>query len=278
MDSFSLDNAHSKELLRAEAHIWSHIFSFHNSMALKCAIELGIPDAIHKHGKPITLAELATVLAIHPAKAPALHRLMRFLVYSNFFSRKSLENGEPVFDLTVNSRILLKDNPLTLAPLALYTLDPVLIESASHLSSWFGNASDSPFRFVHKRSFWEYVLEEDSFSQQFNQAMACGTQFDTSLLMKDDGFMGAFKGLESLVDVGGGDGTMGKAIAEAYPQMKCTVLDLPHVVQGLKASNCPNLTYLGGDMFEAIPPAQLILLKVRGFMFKHLRIMYYTIL
>lgn len=72
---------------------------------------------------------------------------------------------------------------------------------------------------------------------------------------------GVFDGLESLVDVGGGTGTVAKAIAGAFPDMECTVLDQPHVVASLQGTN--NLKFVGGDMFESVPPANAILLKVR---------------
>ncbi|WVY90630.1 hypothetical protein V8G54_036144 [Vigna mungo] len=52
---------------------------------------------------------------------------------------------------------------------------------------------------------------------------------------------------------------MGKAIAESFPQLECIVFDLPRVVSGLQGSE--NLKYVGGDMFEAIPPADAILFK-----------------
>ncbi|KAL1561676.1 Xanthohumol 4-O-methyltransferase [Salvia divinorum] len=55
----------SQDLLEAQAHVWNHIFSYINSMALRSALELGIPDAIHKHGKPITLSQLAGALCIN---------------------------------------------------------------------------------------------------------------------------------------------------------------------------------------------------------------------
>ena len=41
------------------------------------------------------------------------------------------------------------------------------------------------------------------------------------------------------------------------------MFDLPHVVSGLQGSE--NLKFVGGDMFEAIPPADAILLKVKQF-------------
>ena len=69
-----------------------------------------------------------------------------------------------------------------------------------------------------------------------------------------------FEGLESLVDVGGGTGTVAKAIADVFPDIECAVFDIPYVVAELQGSE--NLKYLGGDMFEEVPPADAVLLKV----------------
>lgn len=69
-----------------------------------------------------------------------------------------------------------------------------------------------------------------------------------------------FEGLKSLVDIGGGTGTMAKSIADMFPQINCIVLDLPHVIEGCEGSK--NLSYVGGDMFKFIPSADAILLKV----------------
>ena len=69
-----------------------------------------------------------------------------------------------------------------------------------------------------------------------------------------------FEGLESLVDVGGGTVTVAKAIADVFPDIECTVFDIPYVVAELQGSE--NLKYLGGDMFEEVPPADAVLLKV----------------
>lgn len=71
-------------------------------------------------------------------------------------------------------------------------------------------------------------------------------------------------GLESLVDVRGGIETAANAIANEFPNLKCTVLDLAQVVADLQGTE--NLIYLGGNMFEAIPPADGVLLKVNLFL------------
>ncbi|KAL0456507.1 UNVERIFIED_CONTAM: Trans-resveratrol di-O-methyltransferase [Sesamum latifolium] len=69
-----------------------------------------------------------------------------------------------------------------------------------------------------------------------------------------------FEGLNSLVDVGGGTGTLAKAIAEAFPQIHCTVLELAPVIVGLEGTR--NLKYVEGDMFKYIPPSDAVLLKL----------------
>ncbi|MCL7049981.1 hypothetical protein MKW94_013073 [Papaver nudicaule] len=48
-------------------------------------------------------------------------------------------------------------------------------------------------------------------------------------------------------------------IAKAYPEIKCLVFDLPHVVAA--APEIAGLEMVGGDMFEFIPPADALLLK-----------------
>ena len=79
-----------------------------------------------------------------------------------------------------------------------------------------------------------------------------------NLVVKD--YKPIFRGLGSLVDVGGGIGTEARIISKAFPHMKCTVFDPPHVVANLPDSK--NLKFVGGDMFQYIPLADAILLKV----------------
>ncbi|XP_034702015.1 trans-resveratrol di-O-methyltransferase-like [Vitis riparia] len=249
----------STELLHAHAHVWNHIFNFINSMSLKCAIELGIPDIIHNHGKPMTLSELVAELPVNPEKTKCVYRLMRLLVQSGFFSRKRVQESgqEEGYVLTLASRLLLKDDPLSARPFLLAMLDPVLITPWQYVSAWFQNDDPTPFDTAHGRTFWDYAGHEPKLNNFFNEAMASDARLVTSVLIKD--CKGIFVGLNSLVDVGGGTGTVARAIANAFPHLNCTVLDLPHVVAGLEGSK--NLNYLAGDMFEAIPPADAILLK-----------------
>ncbi|RDX60421.1 putative O-methyltransferase 3, partial [Mucuna pruriens] len=69
-----------------------------------------------------------------------------------------------------------------------------------------------------------------------------------------------FEGLNSVVDVGGGKGAVGRIVSESLPNLQWTVLDLPHVVQNLPHS--ANLKFVGGDMFQSIPPTDAVFLKL----------------
>ena len=60
--------------------------------------------------------------------------------------------------------------------------------------------------------------------------------------------------------------TTAKIICEAFPKLKCVVFDLPKVVANLSGSN--SLSYVGGDMFVSIPPADAVLLKVHTYMMR----------
>jgi len=137
-------------------------------------------------------------------------------------------------------------------------LDPILTKPWHFVSTWLKNDDPTPFDTAHGRTFWDYGGHEPMLNHFFNDAMASDARLVTRVLINE--CKEVFEGLGSLVDVGGGTGTVAKSIAEAFPHLDCTVFDLPHVVADLQGSE--NLKYVGGDMFEAIPPADGIVLKV----------------
>ncbi|XP_019266036.1 PREDICTED: trans-resveratrol di-O-methyltransferase-like [Nicotiana attenuata] len=252
----------TREILSAQAHIANHVFNYINSMSLKCAIQLEIPDIIHNHGKPMTLSNLVNALPINKAKGQdCIYRLMRILIHSGFFMQTKIneteEEEEEGYLLTPNSRLLLKNEPLSLVPFVLAQLDPILMDPFQSLSKWLQNDDSTPFATAHGKPLFEYAGDEPKLNYLFNEAMASDARLMISVVIKNGS--GIFDGLKSLVDVGGGIGTVAKAISNAFPEVKCTVFDLPHVVEGLDGSN--NLSYVGGDMFKSVPSADAILLK-----------------
>lgn len=258
--------ASESEILQAQAHIWNHLFNFINSMSLKCAIQLSIPDIIHNHGKPMTLSELTDSLKINNSKTPCVFRLMRILTHSGFFQKIAEDGEEERYILTPASKLLLKNNPLSVSPFLLSMLDPILVSPWHMLSDWFKNNDPTPFSTFHGKGFWELAGQEQGLNHFFNEGMASDARFVSRLVLGK--CKEVFLGLNTLVDVGGGTGTMAKAIADAFPQLNCIVLDLPHVVQGLEGTK--NLSYVGEDVFEYIPPTDAVLLKVSFFITCHI--------
>ncbi|XP_019193592.1 PREDICTED: trans-resveratrol di-O-methyltransferase-like [Ipomoea nil] len=244
------------EILLDQTHIWNQIFHFINSASLKCAVELGIPDIIHSHGRPITLQQLVDALHINKAKAHHLGRLMRVLTRSGFFLDAKITDGNG-YALARPSFLLLKDHPFSLAPFVLGAVCTIFTGPWHGVSEWFHNDDPTPHVTAHGRTFWDLASQDSEINHYTNQAMAGDALLFMTLIRKY--CRGVFEGLDSLVDVGGGTGMVARAIADEFPNMKCTVLDLPHVVAGLEGTK--NLAYVAGNMFQAIPPAQAVFLK-----------------
>lgn len=56
------------KFLQAYTQIDDNSLRFIHSMSLKCAIDLSIPDIIHKYGQPMPLSQLIASIPIHPLK------------------------------------------------------------------------------------------------------------------------------------------------------------------------------------------------------------------
>ncbi|XP_021294631.1 probable O-methyltransferase 3 [Herrania umbratica] len=249
----------ASESFRAQAHLYKHIFNYIDSMSLKCAVQLGIPDIIHNHGRPITLSELVSALHIDPAKDSCIYRLMRLLVHSGFFATTKVDadQEEEAYVLTPFSKILLKDKINCLSPFVVAVLGPAMMTPWQFLGDWIQGTKQRPFESANGKAFWDYMDQDPEFKNHFHDAMESDSQM-MNLVVKD--CKPAFEGLSSLIDAGGGTGTVARVISEAYPQLKCTVFDLPHVVADLPASG--NLNFISGDLLQYIPPADAILLKL----------------
>ena len=230
-------------------------------MSLKCAVQLGIPDIIHNHGKPITLSELVSALRIDQTKTNCIYRLMRMLVHSGFFATTKVDKDQEKegYVLTPFSKILLKDKIDCLSPMVMTMVDPVVMTPWQCLGDWIQGTKQRPFESANGKSFWDYMDQDPEFKNLFHSAMESDSEF-MNLVVKE--CKPVFEGLSSLVDVGGGTGIVARVISEAYPQLKCTLFDLPHVVANLPATASGNLNFVGGDLFQYIPSADAILMKV----------------
>jgi O-methyltransferase domain/Dimerisation domain len=248
-------------LPQAQAEVWNLTFGFLKSMSLKCALELGIPDAISNNGQAMSLRQLHGALSLAPSKIPHLRRLMRSLTHFGFFVEKSVDVcNEPVYDLTAQSRLLIrKDESNNLLPFVRSHLDSILVKPSLYVGDWFMQEEKKvPFELAHDCTIWDLASQDPIINKMFNDAMMSSSCLFTNVIVKHGGDI--FEGVGSLVDVGGGRGALAEVIAKNFPHIKCTVLDLPHVIRC-----CPTdgrVQFVSGDMFNCIPPADVVLLKV----------------
>ncbi|MFT3840153.1 MAG: methyltransferase [Myxococcaceae bacterium] len=75
-----------------------------------------------------------------------------------------------------------------------------------------------------------------------------------------------FAKTKTVVDLGGANGTLVKAVLNAFPSCSGTLFDLPHVIgtaaQGLEAAGLKaRCEAIGGDFFQQVPQGEVFLLK-----------------
>uniref|UniRef100_M1AVK2 O-methyltransferase n=1 Tax=Solanum tuberosum TaxID=4113 RepID=M1AVK2_SOLTU len=221
----------TRQVLSGHAHILNLSLSFINTMSLKCAIQLGIPDIIHSHGRAMTLSDLVNTLSINKSRGQdCVYRLMRILIHAGLF----IEEEEEGYLLTPNSRLLLKDEPLSLVPLVYSGLDPNSMDPFHYLSQWFQNDdSCTPFASIYGKSLYEYAEKEPILNHLLNKGMASDARLVMSVLIQNGKGL-LFQGLKSL----------------------WTLRGHWNWLEGSK-----NLNFVGGDMFNSIPCADAVLLK-----------------
>lgn len=257
----------ASELIQAQAHLYHNILSFLKPMSIKWAIDLGIPDIIHNHGQPITLPELVSALQVPKAKAPCVHSLMRLLTHNNFFTVVKIDDnkkeGQEAYALSPASELLVKGTNHCLSSMVHLVTNPSLVALyGDYLGKWTCGEELTIYETaLGLGNCWDFVHQDPTHLKSFNEAMESDSHV-VRLALRD--CKSVFEGLGSLVDVGGGTGNTAKILCETFPMLKCTVLDLPQVVEGLTGND--NLSFVGGNMFKSIPQADAILLKVCNYM------------
>ncbi|KAI8553963.1 hypothetical protein RHMOL_Rhmol05G0058100 [Rhododendron molle] len=216
-------NREEEEEAQAHVDIWKYVFGFVDMAVVKCAIQLGIPDALEAHGGPAKLSDLSSVLRCSPS---ALHRVMRFLVH-----RKIFKEAPAGYLQTPLSRLLLKNGEKSLAALLLLESSPVMLAPWHGLSARVLANGSPAFESAHGEDIWSRRVSGPE----------------------------VFDRVESVVDVGGGDGTALRLLVEAFPSIRGINFDLPHVVS--VALDCAGVEHVGGDMFASVPKADAAYLK-----------------
>uniref|UniRef100_A0ACD5VC04 Uncharacterized protein n=1 Tax=Avena sativa TaxID=4498 RepID=A0ACD5VC04_AVESA len=253
------DMISTEGLLEAQLELYHHSMAYVKSAALRAAADLRIPDAIHRHGGVATLSDVATETGIHPTKYSHLRRLMHALTIFGIFSVE----GDARYKLTRVSRLLVEggEGSCTQSPSVRVLVDPLSLTALCSIAEWFTDERASAmtlFEVAHGCTRSEMTAKKGT-GGLFNAGMVADSRLVMETALQQHSSV--FQGVSSLVDAGGSHGAAAAAITKFLPHIKCTVLDLPHVVDGAPTAGGGNVQFVAGDVFEHIPPADAVLLK-----------------
>jgi ubiquinone/menaquinone biosynthesis C-methylase UbiE len=207
------------------------------------AAKLGIADLLCDG--PKSSDELAAAAGVHPG---ALYRVLRALAGIGIFHE--IEGRR--FDLTPMAEPLRSDIPGSVRAWAM------VCGEDWHVRMW-GDILYSvktglgAFPYAHGMGSFEYFQQHPEKGATFYQAMTNLTgQVSAAVLAAYD-----FSGFERIVDVGCGNGTFTTAILNAYPHLKSTLFDLPHVIDVARGvieaeGMSDRCDFVTGDFFESV--------------------------
>lgn len=220
------------------------ISGFWSARAVYIAAKLGLADLVQDG--PKTADELAVLTGTH---APSLYRVLRALAGAGWFE----EDASGRFRPTPLTAGLQTGAPGSLRSLAITEL------GEEHYPAWGDllfsvNTGKLAFDQVFGMPNWEFWASHPENAQTFNQAMSELTAvLEPVVLAACD-----FSGFNTIVDVGGGRGTLMASILRKYPTARGVVVDLPHVIElGRQHINeqglSPRCELVARDFFERVP-------------------------
>lgn len=214
------------------------------TQAVATAARLGIPDALASG--PKTPEDLAAKVGAHPG---ATGRLMRTLAGLGVFAPA----GGGRYGLTALSERLREDTPGSLKHMFIAETDGVHWRSWERVLDAVVTGEPRP-QAVFGAPAFDYYAQHPKEGEQFGRAMANVSGFASSAVLEAYDF----GGIRTILDVGGGNGSMALAVLSRYPEMRGIVADLPYMEAQAKeniraAGASDRCRFEPTDFFERVP-------------------------
>lgn len=219
------------------------ITSYWASMSINVAAQLKLADLVKE--TPKTADELAKATKTQPQ---ALYRLLRALSSVEIFR----EDEQGRFHLTPMAECLL-DMPGSQRAVA-------LMLGGEHFRSWgdllYSVQTGKPaFDHIYGKPIFDWLSENPDEARIFDAAMTGFHGPETQAMI--DAY--DYTGVKTLVDIGGGNGTVLSAVLRRHPTIKGVLYDLPGVIERAKknladAGLASRVQLISGSFFESIPP------------------------
>lgn len=229
--------------LAPEDVAWQLVTASWTTHAVRTMAVLGIADKLASG--PQSIDALAEATGTH---APTLARLVNVLVSLGLCSRV----GTDAIALTSVGQFLRGDIPGSAAPFALGVMAPHF-ERAWHALPESVRTGNSVYAGANGLGFWDYLVANPEDGARFDAAMSSGDDFARILLAARD-----LSGVQTLVDIGGGQGRTLAALLTAKPDLRGILFDQPEVVARAEpvlseAGVSERCAVVGGDFFAEVP-------------------------
>ncbi|WP_158845596.1 methyltransferase [Saccharothrix deserti] len=224
--------------------MYEMLYSSLVSQLLIAVAELGVADAVGE--APTHVDDLAKATDSDPH---ALYRALRALASVGVFTEVVPRH----FALTPLARTLRSDVPGSMRSLARYVGLPERQRSFGALAHSLRTGKPS-FDHVHGQDWWSYFAAHPELASMFNSAMSSMARMVNGATLESYDL----SDVRTLVDVGGGKGTLVATLLERYQEMHAVVFDLPRVVPEAAAhldaaGVSGRVRCVGGNFLESVP-------------------------
>jgi orsellinic acid C2-O-methyltransferase len=222
------------------------------SQLVHATVRLGIADALADG--PMRPGELAARVDCDPG---GVVRLLRALIILGLV--EETPSGE--VGLSATGRPLCSDHPRSIRSSVLLYGDPTVWQAWGALAHAV-RTDTAAFDHVHGRPLFDVLADRPALSGVFNTAMREGTEWIAAEVPRIHDFAGA----GTVADIGGGDGTLLAAVLAATPDVGGILFDSAEGTADAaetlrRAGLADRCAVESGDFFEAVPPADVMVLK-----------------
>lgn len=229
---------------RPPVKLLQQISAYRTSQCIRAAVELGLPGLLDE--TPRTASELARATG---TVTPLLTRLLDHLVNEEVFGRD--DHGR--YFNSASARFLIAGQGASLQPWIAFELDPLYWRSWEKLPDQLRHGK-AAFELSQGRPFFEWLAEDVAAQQRFDNSMRA---ISMALISVAVGHLRFAEG-ETIVDVGGGDGSLLAELLARNPGTKGVLFELPRTAGSLNPRFDQMLregraTLRHGSFFDTIP-------------------------
>jgi hypothetical protein len=212
------------------------------AQAIYVFARLGVADLLRDGDK--SSAELAELTECNPS---ALYRVLRFLATVGVVSERDGQH----FSLTPTGKVLCSRPSSVVRDNVLLTCSPAFWNSIGGLLGAV-RTGENAFRKTHGTTFFDYMEGHPDEAGVFNAAMNSSSAISVAAILSAYDF----SGIDVIVDVAGGQGSLLQGILARYPKARGILFDRASVLAGVQVQPAvaERLSKMPGSFFEAIPP------------------------